>query len=199
MSSIYNVLLKKTNSLMKKGLYLIGDSAYALRSFLITPFDNAAHSTPEDNFNFHHSSARIYVECAFSEIDQQWGIFWKLLQFSLQHNVKVIDPALHLHNFIIDFWESHSVCDDDTNEKVLFEQECLTYLTANPEALVGIYGREEESLQDRRGHPSREESTSRTMGQIWQNKLCDTLNARGLICPLANWFCNSRTNCTDII
>jgi hypothetical protein len=47
----------------KKGYYFLGDSAYALHQFLITPYDNAMHSTPKDNFNFFHSSSRIIVEC----------------------------------------------------------------------------------------------------------------------------------------
>lgn len=63
--------------LLDLGLYLVGDSAYAIRSFLITPFENAAPRVPKDSFNYHHSSTcRIWVECAFGEIDMRWGIFW---------------------------------------------------------------------------------------------------------------------------
>jgi hypothetical protein len=38
--------------LKKNGYYFIGDSANALCQFIITPYDNAMHSTPKDNFNF---------------------------------------------------------------------------------------------------------------------------------------------------
>ena len=75
-SQLHDILENNWENLVQKGLYLIGDSAYSLKSFLITPYDNAKPSTPEDSFNFYHSSCRIYVECAFGEIDMHWGIFW---------------------------------------------------------------------------------------------------------------------------
>ena len=68
------------DELHEKGLYLVGDSAYSLRSFLLCPYDNAASGSIEDNFNFYLSSQRIYVECAFGEVDRRFGIFgalWK--------------------------------------------------------------------------------------------------------------------------
>jgi len=40
--------------MVSKGLYFIGDSAYSLKSFILTPCDNAAHGSPEDNYNFFH-------------------------------------------------------------------------------------------------------------------------------------------------
>jgi hypothetical protein len=60
--------------LKRRGYFFIDDYAYSLRSFLMTPYDNAMHGTAENNFNFFHSSSRIVVECAFGEIDLRWGI-----------------------------------------------------------------------------------------------------------------------------
>jgi hypothetical protein len=74
-SSLYDVLISKANWLMNNGLYFIGDSAYALRSFILTPYDNANHASSEDDFNFHHSSARIYVECAFGRLTRGGEFF----------------------------------------------------------------------------------------------------------------------------
>ena len=73
-------LLAVSRELEGEGVYIVGDSAYALRSYLLTPFDNAEPGTPEDTFNFYQSSCRIWVECAFGEIDRRWGIFWKRLE-----------------------------------------------------------------------------------------------------------------------
>ena len=81
--------------------YFVGDSAYAIKPFFMTTFDNAVHGTPEDNYNFFHSFSRIWVECAFVEIDLKWGILWKLLGFRLKHNVTVIDTCMRLHHFIV--------------------------------------------------------------------------------------------------
>ena len=92
-----------------KGLHFIGDSAYSIKLFILTPYDNAAHGTPEDNYNFFHSSSRIAVECCFGEVDFWFGIFWRPLKFALKTNCYVIDTCLWLHNFILEnsnrsFW-----------------------------------------------------------------------------------------------
>ena len=62
-------MVEKSEYLYYKGYYLVGDSASALKSFIIIPYDHAEYSSTHDTFNFYHSSCRIYVECAFGEID----------------------------------------------------------------------------------------------------------------------------------
>ena len=47
------------------GYHLIGDSAYALTTYMWTPFENPRYKSPQDNYNYYHSSCRIAVECAF--------------------------------------------------------------------------------------------------------------------------------------
>ena len=71
--------------------YMIGDSAYALWQFLLTPYDNAKPNTAEDIFNYHLLSSRINVECTFGDIDVCWGIFWRPLKFPLQQHKFIID------------------------------------------------------------------------------------------------------------
>ena len=82
------------NQLFESGFYIICDSAYAIRGFCVPPYDNAAPNSAEDDFNFYQSLCRIFVECTFGEIDMRWGILWRPLRFSLQHNTKVIDAAM---------------------------------------------------------------------------------------------------------
>ena len=50
-SALYEWLMGNWKHLMEKGLYFIGDSAYNLKSFLLTPFDNAFHGATEDYYN----------------------------------------------------------------------------------------------------------------------------------------------------
>ncbi len=83
-----------------KGLHFIGDSAYSIKLFILTPYDNAVRGTSEDNYNFFHSSSRIAVECCFGEVDLRFGIFWWPLKFSLKTNGHVIDACLWQHNFM---------------------------------------------------------------------------------------------------
>ena len=84
---------------------MISDSAYVLDSFIITLFDSPNSKTPEDTFNFYHSSARIAVECAFVEIDLRWEIFWKRLKCSMKNAVIIIEGALHLHTYLVNYRE----------------------------------------------------------------------------------------------
>ena len=49
-SSFYrNFLVHNWHELAKKGYYFIGDSAYSIKSFLLTPYDNVLHGSAEDN------------------------------------------------------------------------------------------------------------------------------------------------------
>ena len=122
-SSLYKWLIDNWNNLKEKGYYFIGDSAYGIRSFLHTPYDNAIHGTPEDNYNFFHSSSRISVECAFGEIDLRWGILWRPLQYSLERNVQIIDATMRLHNFIVDHRPGNEQS-IDIIDRAIFDDDC---------------------------------------------------------------------------
>lgn len=54
-----------STDLERDGLHFVGDSAYAMRGYLLAPYNNAAPGSAEDTFNFYQSSCRIWVECAF--------------------------------------------------------------------------------------------------------------------------------------
>ena len=66
---LYKDLVEMAENLANQNFILVGDSAYSIRSFLLVPYDNAKPYSKEDNFNYFLSSCRIYVECAFGEID----------------------------------------------------------------------------------------------------------------------------------
>ena len=80
-TDLYKKLLSIGQRLYDKGLYIVGDSAYSIRSFILVPYENATPQSPEDGFNYHHSCCRIWVECTFGEIDMRWGILWKPLHY----------------------------------------------------------------------------------------------------------------------
>jgi hypothetical protein len=91
-----------SEDLKEQGLYLAGDSAYALAVFLLSPFDNPGPKSIEDAFNFYHSSSRIFIECAFGELVMRWGIFWRRLCFNPTKVGSIIHCAMLLHNFIVE-------------------------------------------------------------------------------------------------
>ena len=107
-TELYDLLIEKRDALFDLGYYILGDSAYAIESFLLPPYDNTTSRSSEDNFNFFQSSARITVECAFGGIDLRWGIFWKRLTSSLEHAALIIEGAMHLHNFLVDYRDAQT-------------------------------------------------------------------------------------------
>ena len=119
-STLYQKLKSMSQQLFEKGFFILGDSAYSIDSFILTPYDQPHSKSPQDAFNFFHSSARITVECAFGEIDLRWGIFWKRLTMSLDNACTVIEGAMRLHNFLVDCRESQ--IDDSHCERELFQE-----------------------------------------------------------------------------
>ena len=109
--------------------FFIGNTAYGLQSFPLTPYDNAVHGTTEDDYNYLHLSSRILVECAFGEIDLRWGIFWKPLKFSLHVNNKIIDVCMRLHNFIIDQRTDRFL---EAMDRDVFDDDCRHFFAVNP-------------------------------------------------------------------
>ena len=153
------------DELYGKGFFLIGDSAYSIRSFLITPYDLAKNGTPQDDFNFYHSSARITVECAFGEIDLRWGIFWKRLCCSLDNSCLIIEGALRLHNFLVDYREytTNSMKEDE----VIFQHE-ISDTGAEPMQIGNDNARPS-------GRPTNPETHMRRNGLLLRNKISDAL------------------------
>lgn len=180
---------------MKK-YYFIGDSAYALKSFLLTPYDNVYHDTAEDNYNFFHSSSRIVVECAFGEIDLRWGILWRPLKFSLAHNIDVVDACLRLHNFIVDYRLEHRKSSAmEELEKSLFDDECRRFLASETNVgSFGVVGGEQEVRRDadgnvsRGGRPLALDVHLRNIGKEVRDRLRDKILSEGRERPRKNWF-----------
>ena len=191
--SLYKWLLENWQSLASKGFYFIGDSAYSLKSFLLTPYDNTIHGSADDSFNYFHSSSRIAVECAFGEIDLRWGILWRPLKFSLRMNTLVIDACMRVHNFIV---ETRNDGDDsDYIDRDIFDDDCRRFFAVNPFVNnEGVHGGEEDIRRDedgnplRGGRPSRAETQSTQVGQSWRDRHRDRISAQGLVRPRSNWY-----------
>lgn len=156
----------------------------------MTPFDNVSHGSNEDDYNYFHSSCRIYVECAFGEIDSRWGIFWRPLRFSLDHNIKIIEAALKLHNFILNFAHLNGLrptnCDNE-----IFDEECLTYLSVNNSATVGTFGDDTNDESEQIGRPTNEQLELHHSGMTLRASICNRFTSEKMVHPSKNWY---RTN-----
>ena len=168
------------NNSFNNSFYLIGDSAYALRPWILTPYDGAKQESAEDTFNFLHSSCRIQVECTFGEIDARWGIFWRPLQFKLVQHKNIIDAAMRLHNFIVDFREKEK---DTYDEDSIFQREQLLFTRSNPDAVVGVYGNGTVGTGERCGRPTTIEANLVNRAKSLRNSIRDKMDRVGLTRP----------------
>ena len=186
-SNLYNHLMLVADQLYEKELYIVGDSAYALRGFLLCPYENTRPNTPEDNFNFYLSSQRIHVECAFGEIDRRFGIFWRPLEGNLKNHQHTIDACLRLHNFILEFREemknNELGIDSEEFERRELDIQSDNFMRLNTGARLGAVGG--DSVQNR-GRTSANETVERDRGMEFRNKLRDTLAAAGMARPEKN-------------
>ena len=198
-SSLYKWLILNWEELSQKGYFFIGDTAYSLKSFLMTPYDGTMHGTAEDNFNYFHSSSRISIECAFGEINLRWGILWCALKFSLKMNCMIIDACMRLHNFIVDSRNDESF--GTSLDREVFDDDCRRFFAIN--AFVdddGVRGGEDDVRRDeegntvRGGRSSRVEAQSTMLGKRWRDMHRDEITRQRLVRPRSNWYrVNNRT------
>ena len=174
---------KVHDNLYERGLYLVGDLAYSIRNFLMCPFDNVKPNSKKDNFNFFFSSQRIYVECAFGEIDRRWGIFWRPLEGGLNNKKSTIDAAMRLHNFIVEYREDMKgdgmgINDDnfDTDE-LMYDSDEFSFNNAG--VTLGVFG---DGTRPG-GRPANNKDKEKSRGLELQNNLCNMIKEAGLSRP----------------
>jgi DDE superfamily endonuclease len=129
-SRLQDLLREIKDDLVERRLFIVGDSAYSLAPYLLIPYDADQTKQDEtgskDGFNYHLSSCRIYIECAFGELIMRWGIFWRTLLFDLKKSSRVIQVAMLLHNYIVDqrdegctdYFTHFSIVMDDIQQEI---------------------------------------------------------------------------------
>ena len=78
--------------------FINGDSAFSLSPSLVCPSTLPEH----DDFDYHQSSNRMPIECAFGVLVQRWGILWRSLRCRFDRRAQLIGACMRLHNFCID-------------------------------------------------------------------------------------------------
>jgi hypothetical protein len=128
------------------------------------------------------------VECAFGEIDRRWGIFWKPLQGALVNHKYVIDSALRLHNFIIDYRNENGFQNrkNDTVEMLELNAASHDYLLENPFETMGAFSDEDLRAYKKRGRHSLKEKRLRQQGKLTRDNIRDNLARKGLSRPKQN-------------
>ena len=183
-TKLYQYLKSLAPNLYEKGFYIIGDSAYCIESFILTPYDNALSKTSEDNYNFYQSSARITVECSFGEIDLRWGIFWKRLNCSLAHAAIIIEGSMRIHNYLVDFREREISDATLSTDNVIFNEDASN-IGATPVQTGNDIGRP-------RGNISVEDRENRRCGLTLRDELRHSLEDHGMHRPSRDeWHSNA--------
>lgn len=115
-SETYNKFENNPRNLLPVGTYLIGDSAYPLAKYLITPFkDNGNLTGNQKLFNARLSSTRVVIEQAFGRLKGMFRRLKYLNILKLSNAKYILITACILHNLCIDN-ESEDfdfTCDDE--------------------------------------------------------------------------------------
>ncbi|XP_034253687.1 putative nuclease HARBI1 [Thrips palmi] len=102
-SPLYQRLLHdEENELLAPDQHIIGDKAYTLTDFVMTPFRNRGNLTPEQRaFNYALCRSRARIEHCFGKAFMQWRRM-KMLHV-LNHEIAIdhITACFVLHNFMI--------------------------------------------------------------------------------------------------
>ena len=122
-----------------------------------------------------------------------WGIFWRPLTHKLSSTKYIIDGAMRLHNFIIDYRTEHNIT--DTSEMDEFQSECLDFCITNPDWITGTFGNGTcEGAGG--GRPTDFDQKLREVGKNIRNAIRDNLEQEGYCRPkLTSW---RRTDCSHV-
>jgi hypothetical protein len=112
------------------------------------------------------------------------------LQFTLKHNINIIDACMRLHNFIVDWREEHRAnFEVDSVEREIFEEDHRRYMAAYPTFdATGVHGSEEEERVDGRGRPSNFTKEITEFGRKVRQTISDDIKDKRLVRPKCNWF-----------
>lgn len=110
---------------VEEGQAILADNAYPLRNWLVSPFKNYVHLTPQQQrYNTKLSSARQSVERCFAHLK---GRFRRLKEVTLhdpRHIVKLIMAGCILHNLCVihtddieEFMDNNATLEDAENER----------------------------------------------------------------------------------
>ncbi|XP_065186091.1 putative nuclease HARBI1 [Sycon ciliatum] len=82
--------------------FIVGDSAYPLLPWLMTPFRDDGHLTAsQTNYNFKHSSTRMCIERAFALLKGRWRQLKYLNIVNVENATHITIAACVLHNMAI--------------------------------------------------------------------------------------------------
>lgn len=80
--------------------FLIGDNAFALRTYMMTPFSHKTQKREERIFNYRISRARRIVENAFGILVNRFRVLLTTLKTTPQYSITTVTACMVLHNIL---------------------------------------------------------------------------------------------------
>ena len=78
--------------------FILGDNAFALKSWMMTPYSHRNKTHEELIYNYRHSRGRRVVECTFGIFAQRYRCFLKTLEVSHKTARRITLACVCLHN-----------------------------------------------------------------------------------------------------
>ena len=125
-SPLHDVATNNRQALFQGNTYIIGDSAYAIRSWLLATLKDNGNLTPvQRNFSRRLSKARVVIERAFGLLKGRWRRL-KLVPANVEKIPNIIVACCVLHNLCLleedeveDFMDMDNDGDDGDREPIL--------------------------------------------------------------------------------
>lgn len=94
-SSIYKTL---ENNMLPGGGFIVGDSAFPLKHYLLKPFSRTQLSKEQRIFKYRLSRARRIIENTFGILTSRFRVFEKQISCNVSVAVKIVKACCVLHN-----------------------------------------------------------------------------------------------------
>lgn len=123
-SEMWTKFTDQTDTYFPDNTYMLGDLAFPLTPFLMTPFkENETKGNPKRRlFNYILSSHRMCIERAFGRLKQRWRILLGVEANSLRRIARIIQTCCILHNMcqsLNDEIQLDAIEDDDTQDMAI--------------------------------------------------------------------------------
>lgn len=118
--------------------HVLGDAAYPLKKYLITPYRDYGNLTQEQrNFNYKFSACRVKIENAFGLLKTRFRQLMRLDFNTVERSCKFIIACCALHNLCICNADDLDDLEDNVEENIVHIEDNFQEIVRNNERIAG--------------------------------------------------------------